>query len=226
MIQLAQSDPDQTVTLIKFLHGGGVIGYIILALSVTAMAFAVYLGISLSRAALMPAAAVASVRRLVEQGALAQALAFAQDPANACYAMRVLAPGIERRMRGALGIYEARGAMEEAGEAETARLLRSIEPLAVIASVAPLLGLLGTVWGMIGAFDTVASSATRDATYHEQLAYNIHIALITTLQGLVVAIPCVVATTFFRSKVDAAAGDLGHAIEPIVLALESGAKPA
>ena len=119
-----------------------------------------------------------------------------------------------------LGGLEARAAMEDAGEDETARLFRAIDPIAVIASVAPLLGLLGTVQGMIGAFETVAGTATRSSAYYETLASNISIALITTFQGLVVAIPCVMVHSWLRNRIDRAASEAGRALEPLAMSLE------
>ncbi|MSR18078.1 MAG: MotA/TolQ/ExbB proton channel family protein [Phycisphaerales bacterium] len=222
MVLLAQS-AEQTATLLKFIHGGGVIGYVIIALSVAGLAFAIALAAQVRRSRLAPSERIRELQRLVMEGDLAAALKYCKSEVNDCMALRIAVGGIDRRLRGPLGAYEARGAMEDAGEAETARLYRAIEPLAVIANVAPLLGLLGTVQGMIGAFDTVAQSALRDASYHEQLAHNIHIALITTFQGLVVAIPCVVVHSYFRSRIDATAGEIGRELEPIAQSLESSA---
>lgn len=221
MIALSQTDSGTTETLLRFIQGGGFIGYIILALSVAAVAFSVALALRLRPTVLCPTAVIDGLNRLVTTGKFAAAQAFARDAQNDCVAARIAATGLERRLRGPLGAYEARGAMEEAGDGEAATLSRGIEPLAVIAAIAPLLGLLGTVQGMIGAFDEVAAMSLGDARAKTEMAHQISIALITTFQGLVVALPCVVLHSYFRNRIEALTGRLGQQLEPIVLVLES-----
>ena len=100
-----------------------------------------------------------------------------------------------------------------------------MDVIATIGAVAPLLGLLGTVQGMIGAFDTVATGAANNANYYEALAANISVALITTFQGLVVAIPCVSIYGYLRNRIDALAGECaGHAEEIVTLVERSARK--
>ena len=226
MISLSQTDSGTTETLLRFIQGGGVIGYIILALSVAALAFTVTLSLRLRPLVLAPTAVIDGLTKLVTTGKFAAAQAFARDAQNDCVAARLAATGLERRLRGPLGANEARGAMEEAGDGEAATLSRGIEPLAVIAAIAPLLGLLGTVQGMIGAFDEVAAMALGDARAKTEMAHQISIALITTFQGLVVALPCVVLHSYFRNRIEALTGRLGQQLEAIALALESPELPA
>ncbi len=90
--------------------------------------------------------------------------------------------------------------MEEAADEQTARLVRSIELLSLFASIGPMLGLLGTVWGMIGAFFAIAQSGTPDPA---KLAPDIGVALVTTLLGLVVAIPAMSAYSMLKKNIDA-----------------------
>jgi biopolymer transport protein ExbB/TolQ len=77
---------------------------------------------------------------------------------------------------------------------------------------------------MIGAFDTVASGAANNANYYGALAENIAIALITTFQGLVVAIPCVSIYGYLRNRVDALAGECASNAEEIVLLVEKSGR--
>ena len=74
---------------------------------------------------------------------------------------------------------------------------------------------------MIGAFDSVAASAVADANYYEALAGNISLALITTMQGLIVAIPSVTLFTVFRNRIDAIGAEAGQELDRMVLLLES-----
>lgn len=209
------------MTFFKYIEGGGVIGYVILALSVVAVALAIAAALRTRRELMVPPEQARRLGALAEARDFRKALDHCRSESGDSYLGRIAAAGIERSLRGPLGGLEARAAMEDAGEDETARLFRAIDSIAVIASVAPLLGLLGTVQGMIGAFETVATAATRSSTYYETLATNISIALITTFQGLVVAIPCVMVHAFLRRRIDRAASDAGRALEPLAMALET-----
>ena len=93
---------------------------------------------------------------------------------------------------------EVVGAMMEAGERELWNLERFAKPLSIIAGVSPLLGLLGTVWGMILAFDVVAQKGALGDP--KALAAGIATALLTTLAGLTVAIPCYIFYHYFRGR--------------------------
>ncbi|MSR44497.1 MAG: MotA/TolQ/ExbB proton channel family protein [Phycisphaerales bacterium] len=209
-----------TETLFKYIDGGGVIGYVILLLSVLALAYGIAAMLRTRTSQLVPPEQVSAIRTRAQSKEFEVALTECRSAEGDTFLGRIAAAGIDRSLRGPLGGLEARSAMEDAGEDETARLFRAIDSIAVIASVAPLLGLLGTVQGMIGAFETVAGAATKSSSYYETLAYNISIALITTFQGLVVAIPCVMLHSWLRSRIDRAASDAGRALEPLAMALE------
>jgi biopolymer transport protein ExbB len=217
---LAQ-DPGQSGTLLRFITGGGVIGYIIIALSIGAMAMAVIHFMQIRRKALIPPEQVDVLDSMLARGDAVGALEYTITPDNDSYLTRILSAGLTRYQKSAFGAFEIQTAIEEAGEEQTARLYRSTDVLGLIGAIAPLLGLLGTVQGMIGAFETVSQSAVNDANYYENLAYNISIALITTFQGLVVAIPCVALYTYFRNRIDAFASEAASEIERLVLHLES-----
>ncbi len=90
--------------------------------------------------------------------------------------------------------------MEDAAAEQSARLFRKIEYLSVIANIAPMIGLLGTVIGMIFAFQEVA--ATQGQARAADLATGIYQALVTTVGGLLVAIPTLAAFAIFRNRVD------------------------
>ncbi|MDI9403875.1 MAG: MotA/TolQ/ExbB proton channel family protein [Limnohabitans sp.] len=211
-------------SMLKFITGGGPIGYVIVLLSLVAFAFVVIHFVQIRRSALLPEERVRAVKEIVERGDLEGALEYAALPANDCYYLRVVGAGIKRFLRSPFGAFEIKSAMEEAGAEETARLYRTMDVIATIGSVAPLLGLLGTVQGMIGAFDTVAMGSANNASYYETLAANIAIALITTFQGLVVAIPCVSIYGYLRNRVDALAGECAANAEEIVALIEKSAR--
>jgi biopolymer transport protein ExbB len=95
--------------------------------------------------------------------------------------------------------------VEDAAAGEVGRMRRGIESLAVIGTVSPLLGLLGTVVGMISSFRTAALHGLGRG---ELLATGIHIALVTTASGLIVAIPSLVAYYFFLGRVETLADEI------------------
>lgn len=97
---------------------------------------------------------------------------------------------------------EMRAAMEAAGRTVTHRLERYLPALATIASAAPLLGLLGTVIGMIEIFGSQAPSGALSGGNPAQLAHGISVALYNTAFGLIVAIPALILWRYFRARVD------------------------
>ena len=102
---------------------------------------------------------------------------------------------------------ELRTALEHSGRAVAHRLEKYLSALATIASAAPLLGLLGTVIGMIEIFGSQGGSGGVGAgvgnTNPAQLAHGISVALYNTAFGLIVAIPSLIFWRYFRGRVDA-----------------------
>lgn len=91
--------------------------------------------------------------------------------------------------------------IQEAGQREILKLRKNLRSLSVIAAIAPLMGLLGTIFGMILAFQTVATSSG-SLGKAEVLAKGIYQAMITTAAGLMLAIPVLIAYHMFCAKID------------------------
>ncbi len=105
-------------------------------------------------------------------------------------------------------------ALEEAADVEITRKLRPIEVLNVLGNVAPMIGLFGTVYGMIVAFQKlVEAGGSPDPA---ALAGGISTALVTTLWGLVVAIPAVSAYALIRNRIDALTAEGLVAVEELI----------
>ena len=120
-----------------------------------------------------------------------------------------------------LGHVAMEKAIEDAGEREAYKLKRSLKPLSLIATVAPLLGLLGTVYGMIEAFQ---SSSAMGVGRGDALAKGIYEALVTTATGLTLAIPVLVVYQLLCSKVDGLVDEIDeHAIDLLEYTIRSGA---
>lgn len=207
------------LTLLEQLQNGGITGYLILLLSGVAVALIVIHFISIRPDRLSPPHVAAEISDLLGRRDINSALEVCNRAENDCFLTRVLRQGLVRFQRSALGPFEFKTALEEAGSEQVARLYRSTDALGLIGAIAPMMGLLGTVIGMVGAFDTISNADARP----ELLAGDISQALITTLMGLCLAIPSMAAFTFLRNRIDAYTSDIAHQIETMTHTLEPGA---
>jgi biopolymer transport protein ExbB len=124
----------------------------------------------------------------------------------------ILIAGLNR-VRENRGGREVEQAMESAGKIELGFLERGLVLLATVATVAPLLGFLGTVWGMIEAFASIEAAGQVEAAL---VASGIKVALITTAAGLLIAIPINVAYNYAVSRVDELIVSMDEASKAIV----------
>lgn len=179
---------------VELIQAGGAVGYIIIGLSIAMIALTVEHILSIRRSVFMPPDLAPEIHQLVNQGQFKQAeQRCKQSPSLLAY---ILGAGLAETQMGYAAIEKA---MEDATMQQAARLFRKIEYLSVISTIAPMLGLLGTVWGMILAFMEFEAKANPQVA---ELAPGIYHALVTTLQGLSVAIPAMAAYSFFRNRVD------------------------
>ena len=93
---------------------------------------------------------------------------------------------------------ELEEALSESSARELPKLEKFLNVLALIGSIAPLLGLFGTVYGMILSFDEIA----KESVDKELMAKGISVALITTGTGLIIAIPAIIANNYYRARVE------------------------
>jgi biopolymer transport protein ExbB len=126
---------------------------------------------------------------------------------------RILAAGLERHEEGSERVMKA---IENVGLIEMAGLERGLVWLATVANVAPLLGFLGTVIGMIQAFQAIEAAGEVEATL---VAGGIKVALITTATGLAIAIPINIAHNYFVTRVDRLVIDMEESAQKMVDAL-------
>lgn len=215
---LAAQDPDAApaaiqTSLIEYIHAGGFLSYVLILLSIVALALAVRNLVVLRLSQLAPPEVVHALAQLLRDRNLEGARQFcAQQPAPS-FLIRVFGPALDRIVRSPLGLLDARTAFEESGQAEVERLHRLNDGLGIIAAVGPMLGLLGTVIGMIGAFQAIGS--LEGAQRSSELAKFMSLALVCTAEGLVVAVPCTVAFALFRRRIDALVADVGRTIEEL-----------
>ena len=176
------------------LEAGGTIGWIIMALSVWMVALLCQHVVTLRRGALMPRGLAEEVHQLIGAGQIKGAQEACRNrPSFLSY---VLSAGLTEA---GMGYGAVEKAMEDASQQQAARLFRGLEYFTVIGTIAPMLGLLGTVWGMILAFMEFEQKANPQVS---ELAPGIYKALVTTLQGLCVAIPALSIYAILRNRVD------------------------
>lgn len=132
---------------------------------------------------------------------------------------KVLAAGLSRLNR---GYNEAVEGMQEVGEDENMALEHRLSYLALIGTIGPMLGLMGTVYGMIMSFEQIANSATQPKP--SELAGGISTALFTTLEGLMVAIPAMVFYSLLRNRVARYMLEVGMVSEGLMSRLSMAGK--
>ncbi|MBM3966401.1 MAG: MotA/TolQ/ExbB proton channel family protein [Planctomycetes bacterium] len=199
-------------TLFEIIFSGGILGIgIMLALilmSIVAMYLIVDQMLSLKRKDLIPADLSENVRQLLSQGKLKDADQACRE--RPCPLSFVLISGIAEIEFGWPAVEKA---LEDSLGEQAARLYRKLEYLSVIGNLAPMLGLLGTVAGMIIAFREVAlSQGTAGAG---QLASGIYSALVTTVAGLLIAIPSLGAFAVFRNRIDEIISEMAYSAQHV-----------
>lgn len=97
---------------------------------------------------------------------------------------------------------EVEKAVEDAVERESSAMMRNMRPINVVASIAPLLGLLGTVQGMIMAFMVTSTTTSTGTAKAQELAHGIYTALVTTFAGLSVAVISVVLANWLEGRIE------------------------
>jgi len=200
-------EPVKTQGFMQIIFSGGLIGVaiivVLLALSVTAAYLIIDHALSVKRTDVMPEGLAEKVRAMLTQGQVAEARELCnQNPSVMSF---VLIHGMAEMEYGWTSVEKA---LEDSLAEQSARLYRKVEYLSVIGNIAPMVGLLGTVIGMIMAFQQVA--ATQATAGAPQLAEGIYQALVTTVGGLIVAIPSIGAFAVFRNRIDQLIAETGY----------------
>jgi biopolymer transport protein ExbB len=177
---------------IKFISDGGVIMYAIVALSIVALGLIIERIYSYGKMNADLGAFFKELDAMVAKDGPEEAVAHCrQSPALIAHLAAAL---LENRAQGPAGV--RRSAVTEIDLHYQPFLRKRLDFLATIAKAAPMLGLFGTVQGMIGAFNQLSAKAADPS----QLAHNISVALNTTFGGLAVAIPVIFALTYFHGR--------------------------
>jgi biopolymer transport protein ExbB/TolQ len=186
---------DAYITIVKFFQDGGAFMYPIVLVFTVGLAIMVERWIYLSKAGVTNRMAWKKLMPMVSAGRLDEARAFAQKSKTAIGS--ILTYGLDR-VRSAKRRDDIEKAMEESLLEVMPRLEKRTHYLATFANIATLLGLLGTIIGLIKAFTAVA--AANPAEKADLLSASISVAMNTTAFGLMVAIPMLLAHTWLSSK--------------------------
>jgi biopolymer transport protein ExbB len=161
------------------------------------------------RDVLLPTAFVEEFEQKLNAKDFQAAYEFARSDES--FVARVLAAGMGRLSR---GYEEAVEGMQEAGEDENMALEHRLSYVALIGTIAPMMGLMGTVQGMISSFDVIATSAV--APKPSQLADGISTALVTTLIGLMLAVPAMIFYGILKNRIQRLVLEIGMVSEGLM----------
>jgi len=195
-LTFAQEDTSksESVKFGQIFKDGGAVGWVIIILSVLGLALFISDFVEMRKDKLAPPDLIEEIEALFEAAEYQEAIELCEAEPN--YFTNVVAAGLPK-MSASFEAMEK--AIEETGEEEAVKLHAKLSWLSLIANVAPMLGLLGTVMGMIRAFNVIAS--TKGQADPAQLSGGISGALITTMLGLIVAIPMTFFFVFLRNRV-------------------------
>jgi len=199
----------------SLLQQGGFLMYVILLCSVVGLAVFLEKLYHLHRAAIDPEPLLLRVRELVGDANTASALSLCRETPGPV--AHIIAAGLSKA---GLARPEIKEAIEDAGLREVSRLESRLGILATVAHISPLLGLLGTVLGMIRTFRTIEN--LDGLVNPSNLAGGIWEALLTTAFGLIVAIAAFVAYNFLVSRVEKMVGQMEVSAVEIADLLKTG----
>ena len=197
------------MSILDLVKKGGVVGYLIILLSVVSVGLIIDYSFRIRKAKILPPKDAAMLKELIAKKDFESIVKM--DGKHASFLVRVASAGMQEVNLGYKSMIKA---MEDASEALSAGISRKIEHLNVIGNISPMLGLLGTVIGMLRCFNELAHVA--GAIEPKQLAGGIFEALVTTCMGLIVAIPALYCYALFRNRVDEYTGEAALAAEQLV----------
>lgn len=216
----APASPDAVygMSFMEAWNNGGWIMWVLLAVSVFAVMLVLYFAFAFRETAVVPRRLVSAVRDAIIEGDDAQARRLCEDRDVAFSSIALTALDCLRATNG-----ESNGELlRDLVHSEGSRLAESMQSqsqlLLDLSAVAPMIGLLGTTLGMLQAFGSIAQDVIV-AAKPVILAQGVSKAIVTTIAGLMVAIPCMLAYAVFRRRVAALAGRLEAAAAEVVTAI-------
>ena len=191
------------------IKAGSWIGAIIIMLSVAVVALVIEHFMTITDEKLIPPDFVAALQAHIEERRYQDAIDLCEVSDN--YISRVMQVGLSEIRYGYDAMVES---MSGIGEEESIKLNQKIGYLSFIGMIAPMLGLLGTVTGMVISFNKIATA--EHGVQASELAYGISQALVTTVEGLVTAIPAMFFFTLFQDRVTNIGLEAGAVCEELI----------
>ncbi|GAB4239075.1 MAG: hypothetical protein OHK005_00160 [Candidatus Methylacidiphilales bacterium] len=191
-------------SLFDFYRSGGPWMHPIALCSVAAVVFAVFCAIQVRKSRIMPPVLVSDLNTLMSQRQVSQAFKRCEadtSPLGAIMGAALVKASFERDMYNKPAMETA---IADAMNVEETKMMNLVNALNYIGQIAPMLGLLGTVVGMIQSFDSLAAGKSEPS----DLAAGIGVAMLTTASGLLVAIPSMAAYFYFRTQLLGIMSDL------------------
>ncbi len=192
-----------------YITSGGAIGFVILFCSFISLALIIEHIVNIKRDKIVPPQLIDEIEGMFENEEYQEALELCEAEPN--FLTNVLAAGLPKINA---GFDTMKAAMDEAGDEEAIKLQQKIGYLSLIGNIAPMMGLFGTVSGMIEAFQIIATKGA--SVSPSDLAGGISKALVTTFLGLFVAIPTMIAYFFFRNRVVRVTLEIGAIADELV----------
>jgi biopolymer transport protein ExbB len=204
----AGTEPVADKTLWDIVQAGGLVGHGIILCSIAAVAIAIDCFVNIKKEKLCPPHILAELETLLEEGQFDEAVALCEG--TRCYITNVVGNAVSRAAEGPEAMTVG---LNEALDSENLKLMQKISILSLFGNIGPMLGLTGTVTGMIGAFQTIEKLQTPSPA---QLAKGIYEALVTTCEGLFLAIPILTVYFILRNRVQRLALELGGVASEVV----------
>jgi len=198
--------------------GGAITWFILVPLSVATVALTIEYCLSIRRKTFVPAESFDRIADHLSRKEYAQALDYTDDQPDMLAA--VVNVGL---LESANGYAAMERAVEETLEERSARMMRKIEYLNVIGNISPMVGLFGTVYGMISLFASIREAGGMPEP--ARIADDISVALVTTFWGLLVAIPALSVFAIFRNRIDVLAAECALASDRLLAPFKPGARP-
>ena len=202
----AADDGANDLTIGKLIRQSGPFGWAIIVLSVVALAVMIENFVSLKRDKLAPPELIDEIQALFDEEQYQEAMELCENEPT--FLTRVCGAGIAK-IGHSFEVIEK--SLEEMGDEEAVKLHQKVGWLSLIANVAPMMGLLGTVSGMVLAFNKIATSGGNAKP--AELADGISQALLTTLFGLLVAIPVTASFAYLRNNLIRSVIEVGAIVE-------------
>ena len=205
------------MNLLDIFLKGGFIMWLILLSSIIGLAVSIDRFIMLRKAKINVPAFMVRIRGFIKKKDISGAISYCMQEKSPV--ANIVRKGLKKYK---YGHDRVKDAIENAGSQEVSKLEKGLSVLASVAGIAPLLGFLGTVTGMIQAFMTIQDLA--GAANPSDLAGGIWEALITTAFGLIIGIPAFALYNYFLSSVKKLVGEMETVANDVIDVIQDGGK--